>query len=73
MKAKVHGSKVIVHLENNQEFQEYAKFQDLKIIVLFLRRHLTRLWSEKISRTINKYSIKNIKNDKYSIKNIKND
>jgi hypothetical protein len=62
MKAKVHGPKVIVHLENNQEFQEYVKFQDLclKIIVLFLRCQLTRLWSEKISRMINKYSIKKI-------------
>ena len=60
MKAKVHGPKVIVHLENNQEFQEYVKFQELflKIIVLFLRRQLTRLWSGKLSRMINKYSIK---------------
>ena len=60
MKAKVHGPKVIVPLENNQEFQEYVKFQELclKIIVLFLRRQLTRLWSGKLSRMINKYSIK---------------
>lgn len=49
MKAKVHGPKVIVHLENKQEFQEYSKFQ---------------VW-KKMSSMINKYSIKkNILPDK---------